>query len=202
MCSFPRTLTVHKDHSKAFMDIQRAGLDICMSKGTAEALGAQGHRIHVVKAGDPLVIGSWVIKPLDMQHDAAEPLGFLIAYKPTGEKLVYATDTFYLKYSFSGVNYWLVECNYCTDRLMYQYEHGEVEMGLYRRLLQSHMSLEHLKDYLMTQPLKQARKIVLLHLSDARSDEKRMVDEISELTGIETVAAKAGLSVELEQYPF
>jgi hypothetical protein len=64
------------------------------------------------------------------------------------------------------------------------------------------MSLEHLKDYLMTQPLKQARKIVLLHLSDARSDEKRMVDEISELTGIETVAAKAGLSVELEQYPF
>jgi hypothetical protein len=29
-----------------------------------------------------------------------------------------------------------------------------------------------------------------------------MVKEINELTGIETVAAKAGLTVELEQYPF
>jgi len=35
----------HLDHAKCWRDISKAGINLIMSKGTAEALGADGHRI-------------------------------------------------------------------------------------------------------------------------------------------------------------
>jgi hypothetical protein len=64
------------------------------------------------------------------------------------------------------------------------------------------MSLENLKAYFTKAPPSGARKIVLCHLSDARSDEERMAREIGELTGVDTVAAADGITAELERYPF
>jgi phosphoribosyl 1,2-cyclic phosphodiesterase len=192
----------HLDHAKSWKEITGAGIDIVMSHGTCIFLNAQGHRNRLISAKETSICGNWVIVGFDAQHDCAEPLGFLIKHRITGETLVYATDTYYLKYSFPGVHYWLIECNYVTERLISQYEAGEINASLYKRLLQSHMSLENLKTYLKDQDLGAARKIALLHLSDARSDEKRMEQEIQELTGIDTVAAKAGLTVDMELYPF
>jgi phosphoribosyl 1,2-cyclic phosphodiesterase len=192
----------HNDHSKAWRDVAKYGIDIVMSWGTMQELNADGHRLIRTDSKHTLNIGFWAIQPFDTQHDTQEPLGFLIRHRGTDEKLIYATDTYYLKYNFTGVDYWLIECNYCTDRLLQQYEAGEIDIGLYRRLLQSHMSLENLKTYLAGQDLRSARKIVLLHLSDARSDERRMAKEILELTGVDTVAAADGLTVELAKYPF
>jgi phosphoribosyl 1,2-cyclic phosphodiesterase len=201
----------HKDHSKAIKNVFDAGITVVTSEQTIYACNIYSHRVCETKLEEMLLLCGpenkrlWYVMPITTQHDAVDPYGFFIIYIPTWETVVYATDTYYLKYSFKGhslVNYWLIECNYCTDRLHTQYEAGEIDTGLYRRLLQSHMSLEHLKDYLATQDLKKARKIVLLHLSDARSDEKRMEREIFEQTKVETVAAKAGLTVELELYPF
>lgn len=64
------------------------------------------------------------------------------------------------------------------------------------------MSLNRLCDTLQANDLSQAVKIILVHLSDKRSDEKRMVETVQELTGIETIAADAGMSIELNLTPF
>jgi len=193
----------HKDHSRCIKYVMRSGIPAYMSAGTAVwSLDRDELKYNILAAGSMWKIGLFNVLAFDIQHDCAEPLGFLIHHRPTGESLVYATDTFYLKPIFSAVHYWLIECNYVTDRLFEQHAAGEVTDGLYKRLLTSHMSLENLKAYFTKAPPSGARKIVLCHLSDARSDEERMTREIKALTGVDTVAAADGMIVELNKYPF
>jgi len=172
----------HKDHSKAVQDMMKAGIDCYMSAGTAEALGISGHRLHFIKAKQQFRIGTWTILPFETQHDAAEPLGFLLANK-TGEKLLYATDTYYLRYRFRGLTHIAVECNYSMDILRANIEAGLVEPALKKRILKSHFSLEHVKEFLKANDLSKVQEIWLLHLSNDNSDAERFKREIQELTG-------------------
>lgn len=173
-----------------------------MSHGTAEALNLSHYRLHCVNAKEQNKIGDFIVMGFDVEHDAAEPMGFLIQYRPTGEKLLYLTDSYYSKYTFCGLQYILIECNYIKDTLDANIEAGHIDEALKLRLLKSHFSLEHVKQFLRANDLTQCRRIILLHLSDANSDANRMVQEIEELTGIETVVAEAGLKVELSLYPY
>ena len=173
----------HKDHSKAAEDIARAGIDIYLSKGTKEAIGLDGHRIKVVKALDQFRIGTFTILPFDTQHDAAEPLGYLVYSNKTKEKLLFATDTYYIRYKFQGLTHIMVECNYASDILYDNIEKGLVPEGLKNRLLRSHFSLPNVKKFLQANDLSKVEEIYLLHLSSGNSDEARFKREIQELTG-------------------
>ena len=184
----------HQDHARAIKDFTLHGIPIVTSKGTWDALGMNGKGYEALKH---VKLNSFTIMPFEVQHDAAEPFGFLIRYNPTGETLLYATDTYYLKYTFPNINYWVVECNFCDDLI-----DGETDAALRNRLKESHMSLNRLCDTLKANDLSQTVKIVLVHLSDRRSDEVRMVQTIGDLTGIQTVAADAGMEIDLDLTPF
>ena len=45
------------------MDMTKAGIDCYMSQGTINALGVSGHRIKVVRAHEPVRIGTWTVLP-------------------------------------------------------------------------------------------------------------------------------------------
>jgi phosphoribosyl 1,2-cyclic phosphodiesterase len=162
----------------------------------------KNHRLIPVISGMQFDVADFTILPFDAEHDSAQPLGFLIQYRPTREKLLYLTDTYYCKYRFTGLNYIMVECNYCKDILDRNIESGLIDEAMKRRLMESHMSLEHCKQFLSANDLSKCQKIILIHLSQGNSDAARMVQEIHDLTGIETVVADPGLQVELEQYPY
>ena len=170
------------DHSKAVKDIMRAGIDCYISAGTAEALGLSGHRINIVKAKQQFRIGTWTVLPFDTQHDAAEPLGFLLANQD-GEKLLYATDTYYIRYRFQGLTHIMVEANYSLDILRANVEAGTVDANLKNRIIKSHFSLENVKKFLQANDLSRVQEIWLLHLSDGNSDAERFKREIQSLTG-------------------
>ena len=170
------------DHSKAVKDIMRAGIDCYISAGTVEALGLSGHRINIIKAKQQFRIGTWTILPFETQHDAAEPLGFLLANQD-GEKLLYATDTYYIRYRFRGLTHIAVECNYSLDILKRNVEAGAVPKELKSRILKSHFSLKNVKKFLLANDLSKVQEIWLLHLSDGNSDAKRFKREIQSLTG-------------------
>ncbi len=192
----------HKDHCKAINDVLNAGIDVYTSKGTAEALNINHHRLNVAEPKVQFEIGNLIILPFDTEHDATEPLGFLIQNKATGEKILFATDTYYVKYRFTGLNYIMVECNYCQDILAENIEKEIIPKRLKDRILESHFSLDNVKDFLKANDLAEVRKIILLHLSGDNSDSRRMQKEIKELTGIETVIAKSNIEVELKMFPF
>jgi len=194
----------HKDHCRAVKDVIKAGIDVYTSLETAKQLGiSEGHRTQMVGEGIQFTVGDFIVLPFKTEHDAVNPFGYLIVYKPTGEKLLFATDTYYLRNKFNNLNYVLIESNYCKDTLDANIEAGYIDQSMKNRLLESHFSLEHVKEFLAANDLSKVQKIVLLHLSNANSDAERMVREIKELTyGRDVVVADAGLDIPLNLYPF
>lgn len=172
----------HKDHCKAYKDAMKAGIDLYASAGTAKALDATGHRVKPVKAMERFKVGSWAILPFRTEHDATEPLGFLLANKE-GEKLLYATDTFYLRYRFKGLTHIMIECNYALDILRQNVANGSLDAGTKNRIVKSHFSLENVKGFLKANDLRQVDSLHLIHLSDGNSDAARFKREIQGLTG-------------------
>lgn len=193
----------HGDHASGVKDLLHRGIRCYGSQGTWDALKIIDPGAEIVKATEPFDITKhFTIKPFATQHDAAEPLGYLVRNNRTGEQLLYATDTAYLRYKFPSIHYWLVECNYLDDLAENQLADNQINQKLYGRLINSHMSLETLKEAFRANDLRRTRKIILCHLSDSRSDEDRMVREISELTGKPTCAAKAEMKIPLNLTPF
>jgi phosphoribosyl 1,2-cyclic phosphodiesterase len=180
----------HGDHGKAAADVIKAGIDVYASQGTLDALGLSGHRAKSIKAKQQFQIGTWTILPFDVQHDVAEPLGFLLVNR-AGEKLVFATDTYYIRYRFPGLTHIMVECNYSLRILDENISAGRVPAVMKKRLLKSHFSLEHVKDFLLANDLSKVQEIWLLHLSDNNSDAALFKREIQELTGKQVFIAQS-----------
>jgi phosphoribosyl 1,2-cyclic phosphodiesterase len=178
----------HKDHSKSVVDATRAGVDVYLSEGTAAGTrGAIGHRIHHVSSLQQFVVGDWHVMPFDIEHDAAEPLGFVIM--SGRDKVLFLTDTAYCKYKFTGITKLMIECNFDNDILGRNYAAGLVEKSRYKRLLESHMSLARVKDFLTVQDTSCLVEIWLLHLSDNNSNAAQFKTTIQQLTGVPTFIA-------------
>jgi phosphoribosyl 1,2-cyclic phosphodiesterase len=178
----------HGDHSKAAMDILKAGVDVWTSEETADALEIRNHhRTNILRAGNQENIGEWVVLPFDLHHDVPTH-GFLIG-APNFEKLLFIPDTSYIRNRFEGVNIIAIECNYVADKLSHNIQSGAIPKTVGRRVRRNHMALSTVKNFLIANDLSKCREIHLLHLSDVNSDELEMVNEIQQTTGIPVYAA-------------
>lgn len=174
----------HKDHSRAAKDLMRASVDLYMSGGTKDALGLEGHRVNVVRAKQQFSVGSWSVLPFDAVHDAAEPMGFLLACDRV--KMLYLMDTGFSRYRFAGLTHILVEVNYSYELL----RDKQMETNTKQRIMRYHFSLENVKKFLQECDLDSVQQIWLMHLSDDNSDAARFKREIQALTGREVHVAE------------
>jgi phosphoribosyl 1,2-cyclic phosphodiesterase len=172
----------HNDHCKSIKDVMKAGIDVYASKGTFEALSITGHRIKPVKAREQFQLGTWTILPFEVEHDVSEPIGFLLANQQ-GEKLLFATDTYFIRYKFKGLTHIMVECNYSMDILNQNMADGFIDKGRKKRIMRSHFSLENVKEFLKANDLSKVQEIWLLHLSDTNSNADLFKKDIQKLTG-------------------
>lgn len=170
----------HQDHSRSVKDFASLGFKPLPTWGVA---------------------GDWRTAAFKVHHDV-ECFGYQLINRETGHKIIYATDTYHLPYIFKGVTHYIVECNYIADLMLKNIHEGRSPASIKDRVIYSHMSLETLKDFFREQDLSICQKIILVHLSDTNSDEDRMVKEIQEVTGIETVAATNGAIIDLDLFPF
>ena len=180
----------HRDHCKSIHELTEHGIDVYASEGTHHKLPGNEieayHRFKILD-GEMKRIGDFLIVPFATEHDVAEPLGFIIKHHELG-KILFATDTYYLKYKFKDIDHILVECNYSESILE--------ELPTWRaRVLKSHMSLETLKEALKTWDLSKTKDITLIHISEGNGEPDRFRKEIEELTGIKTYIAVPGLEI-------
>ena len=182
----------HGDHIKSAVDVARAGIPCYMSKGTFDnyKYGSGIFKMYLIDSKELFTIGSWIIQAFDVQHDVAEPLGFLLFSKHTKEKLLYLTDTFYTKYTYPKMNYILIECNHSYKILDENVATGRLHPAQKKRLIQSHMALENVKDMLKANDLSKVKEIHLIHLSSGNSNAEQFKREIQELTGKPTFIAR------------
>lgn len=178
----------HLDHCKSVRELLKNGFDVYASAGTWAALDIVHHRAHVVEAHTPFTIGTWSILPFDVQHDVSEPMGYLLANQ-SGDKLVFLTDTYYCRYRFEGLTHIMLETNYSLKILDDNIAAGRVPAVMRKRLIRSHFSIEHAKEFLLANDLTKVVEIWLLHLSDTNSDEASFKREIQQLTGKQVYVA-------------
>lgn len=207
MTSFDACLLTHehKDHSKGVADVLKNGIETYMTAGTFAEMVQVGQldklkgysAVKVLPVEDLTVtdyreqriggligglIGGFLIKPFGVQHDAAEPVGYLIRHYPSKDQLVFLTDSFYSRPRFPGTTHWVIECNYSADLVSPDCPYRD-------RLYSSHMSLQQCIETLKANDLSRTREIHLIHLSEDNSDAERFKREVQEATGVPVYVA-------------
>ena len=187
----------HGDHAKGINEVLAAGIKVVASDGTLSKMGVSSNH-NTVGLGvsiNSIVLGQYQIKSFDVNHDAAQPLGFLVRHPELGTML-FLTDTYYCEYVFPGLTSILVEANYCENILKERVDSGSSPKFLRDRVIQSHLSLKNCKELLSANDLSKVNDIVLIHLSDKNSHAARFQQEVQELTGKKTHIAVPGLVIE------
>lgn len=184
----------HSDHCKSFNKVLENITKICAPLEVLEKYKCRGKwKTQLLENKEKCKIGEFTVLPFNCQHTNSdgsncENLGYLIQHAAIG-KILFATDTYYLKYKFKNVDHILIECNY-SERYMENLEPHEI------RTFKSHMSLETLKETLKTWDLSGTKTITLIHLSSNNGNPEEFKREIEVLTGIPTYIAVPGLEIE------
>jgi ribonuclease BN (tRNA processing enzyme) len=128
-------------------------------------------------------------KCFSANHDAAEPLNFII-----DEKILFITDNYKLQFDFSAFKFTciMIEANYCEELIK-----GKADDFVNKRRFRSHMSFQTALLTLKTLDLSECKQIILIHLSDGYTDEKRFIQDTEKAFGIPTICADKNQVIEL-----
>lgn len=183
----------HKDHARYIKDYATY-MPVYATQGTLQACGcASTVNCKPLAPLKQISVGGFKVLAFPTQHDAIEPCGFLIDHPDLGGSLLFATDTFYLKYKFKNLSYILLECNYDKEKLFSNIASGEVPPSLAKRVQQSHMSLSQCIATLKANNLSNVRGIMLIHLSQSNINAKIALQSVAEATGRYCTIASSGL---------
>lgn len=179
----------HGDHCKAVRDLTRFGIPVYMTQGEIDAMQPPTSFIRQLLGTPsdylPVEVGTFTVLPFSVQHDTPEPVGYLLWSDITRERLLYFTDTFYIRERFLPFDYLIGEVNYDGETLE---EHIKSrETGAYRakRLFSTHMSLDNFLKFLRANDLSRLRKIWICHMSDDHGNEKKIKEAVQRETGAE-----------------
>lgn len=188
----------------SFKEVKKA-LDFNISKITGVIVG-HSHGDHAKYAGEysPAGIpvwkpyegggsmefrtGNFMVRAFTLEHDVP-CYGFLTTHPDMG-RMVYASDTSYIKWRFNNLNHILVEANYSNDLI----DQHAVNRN---HVLTGHMEMRTTLEFLKSNRSPALRNVVLLHLSGGNSDEVMFRNEAQGVVDCSVYVAGKGLEIEL-----
>ena len=194
----------HGDHAAYVRRYAEMSMPVYMSEGTAKALREKDGRLPAW-ATLPLApmtvrrIGDWIVKPFDVRHDAAEPLGFIVEHPELG-KLLFVTDTKFVPYTFKRerLDHILVEANYSDEVLDRNTLEGVIDGKRAARVRDTHMSLRAACELVKANETPSLKTVTLVHLSSQNSDAEEFARRMRRTVVLADVyVARAGLTVEM-----
>lgn len=168
----------HGDHAKYIQEYAKAGIPVF-----------QPYDDYYMKRQ----YGTFKVFSFALVHDV-ECYGFWIWHTEIG-KLVYASDTEYVRWRFKGVNHILCEANHSidlADRNSAKYEHQ----------IRGHMSIDTACEFLKANNNPLLMNVVLCHLSGDSSDKDLFLEKANEVVNCNIFVAEKGLEIPLNLYPF
>lgn len=168
----------HGDHFEYAHEYEKSGIEIW--KPFLDSTLIQTKRM-----------GGFTIRSFPCIHDVP-CVGYLIEHPESGLKLLYATDTEYVKYTFKGLTAMLIEANYGE-------EYVNRDEAKYRHVLSGHMSIETAIECIKANMNDGLKNIILCHLSAGNSDPVAFQRAAREAVpdGVSVNIATPGLTVEL-----
>jgi phosphoribosyl 1,2-cyclic phosphodiesterase len=188
----------HMDHSWAAEEVMKAGIDIYSSQGTLEATGLVCKR-RAISIIEPIFnIGTtFGVLAFGVNHDADNPMGYLVHEHGTEEYLLFCPDSSHLKqrffYRFTIV---ALGCNYDRDILRKRVKAGKIHEEVAKRIVENHASKESTFKYLTGYDKKsgekfcdisRCREIHLLHCSAGNLDKEKTKAEFKARLFIEPI---------------
>lgn len=201
----------HNDHAGFLKQYDDAGFKIYTLPEVIEKKGVSRlNACPLSLAGRWVKIGGFKILPFPLVHYNTDgsrcPIcGFLINHRDAG-RICFFTDCQafsrevitedgrigYEPYDFASVNHWMMEANY-DDYILHM---QNLAKPLKERIRRSHMSLNNAIKTARRIDLNSTREILLIHLSDGNSDDRKFIREMRKATGKRVYAAHAGLQID------
>ena len=175
----------HGDHVKYLSQyLEKTSFPVFMSRGTAKALNLKpSYRIHLLKPFQTVKVGSWAVTPFSVEHDAAEPFGY-VAKNEVGNQLLYVTDSYFVPWKFDHISHMLVEMNYAED-IAADNDHQQIlNHSLHDRILTSHFEMQNSLQFIMANKSPDLQQITLIHVSETNGDPTRFKRVTEQLTGV------------------
>lgn len=165
----------HQDHAKSIEYLMDNGIDVYASYGTFDSLGIDPvdvRKANVITDKHGFFIDDFHVFSFEVEHDAIEPLGFVISVD--SEHLLFVTDTFMVKQRFGlAFNIIAICCNYDKEILQARVDSGDINETYAKRLLVSHMEKQTTKKYIKNCCcLDKCVEIHLLHMSGLNADKE------------------------------
>jgi phosphoribosyl 1,2-cyclic phosphodiesterase len=186
----------HGDHSRYIWEYLRAGLNCYMTEQTATELRVLKHyRTNIINVEEPFNVG-FKVMAFNTEHDCEGSVGYYINHEEMGN-LVFATDTYFLRYTFDDLDYIMIEANYKKEILKENFQTGVIHELQVKRVLRSHFEIMNTIKWIKLNDLSNVKKIILLHLSDQNSNAKLFKRLVEEETNINTEIAEKGKTIQL-----
>lgn len=182
----------HSDHTATLGHALQYLIPVYSNKEVAE----DHPLINVLTTEYSYMIGSFKVQCLKVPHNAL-CYSFIITC-PSGEKILFATDLHKFNYKVSDCDVIMMEANYDENLVHEALARGAVV----RSQNENHLDIKDCLEALERCSGKKTQLIILLHMSDGFSDEKRFQKEAHEATGIRVGLAHKGLIYEINESDF
>ncbi len=166
------------------------------NKQVVDDFGGESNNLRIVEEKKQFKVGEFTIVPFAVRHDVSLiNFNYMINHPEMGNT-VFLTDLVYSKYLFPSVNNWLIEANYCDEKVK------SSDGFLSSRVLNSHLSLQNCIKLLQANDLSQTNNICLIHLSNSNSNAKEFKQKVTDATGKLVHIAEPNLVIDLNKFPF
>lgn len=169
----------HKDHTGALKTfIKKYSPKIVLTENMLKELEFLSDYDDLIVTDGALTVGSTLVDPFRVSHDAIDARGFLI--EDATSSLVYMTDTGYLNQKYfeklSNKNMYIIEANHDVEMLI----NGSYPKWVKSRILsdQGHLSNNATGFYLAKLIGENTKKIVLAHLSKENNTEEEALKTV------------------------
>jgi len=189
----------HCDHSSSAKKLTEMFIEVVMPKQTAFDLNIPENSatLHLIDTSDlyqQFTFGDWFVKGFELEHDVYN-VGYIIYNRMAMQKIVYISDTGFIRHVIPDADILIVEANFIDDLLTENEDNNEQLI----RIKKSHMGLSRLCSYVNKISKHWLKHIVLVHLSEKNADEQTMADEVAKVTSVHTIIAKDGMKVSLDK---
>ena len=185
-------MTRHSDHSAYIPKALEYQIPVYGNKDVVDKYPY----VHRLTQSYSYPIGKFKVQCLKVPHNSL-CYSFIIKC-PSGEKILFATDLSKFNYKVSGCDVIMMEANYDEDIIYEVLARGEVV----RSQSENHLEIKDCMEAVERCADTNTQLIILLHLSDGYSDEKRFQKIVHEATGKRVGVARSGQVYEINESDF
>lgn len=162
----------HADHSKSVNDFERMGVPVLKPYENASDICLKNISGFKVQSFDLTTIdGRWA--HTDADGEPCSCYGFLIEHKEMG-RMLYITDTAFVKWRFKNINHILLGVNYDKDMI---YPDNE---GKKNHIFGGHMEIDTACEFVKANNSDSLHNVIMCHLSADNADSDKFIERMKE----------------------